>query len=165
MERVLVVDQATINTAYNIIELKDNKPSWICCSMLKLDGKDAIDRMKQLYEFLSNLIEEYNIDTVVFEEVPVSRKTNLNTTVVLLKLLGIMELLARQKKITTYIMNVNYWKSKAGIKSRTRNSQKLESIELACKRWSAYKSIVAKSDDVADALNMGYAFLKDKKII
>ena len=62
-------------------------------------------------------------------------------------------------------MNVNYWKSKAGITSRTRNDQKLESIDLACKRWSTYKSIIAKSDDVADALNMGYAFLKDKKII
>lgn len=165
MERILVVDQATINTAYNIIELKEGKPSWVCCSMIKLDGKDAIGRMKQLYDFLSNVIDEYGIDTVVFEEVPVSRKTNLNTTVVLLKLLGIMELLACQKQIEVHIMNVNYWKSKAGITSRTRNDQKLESIDLACKRWSTYKSIIAKSDDVADALNMGYAFLKDKKII
>lgn len=165
MNRILVVDQATINTAYNIIELKDNKPSWVCCSMLKLDGKDAIDRMKQLYEYLEDIIDEYEVDTVVFEEVPVSRKTNLNTTVVLLKLLGIMELLARQKHLDTYIMNVNYWKSKAGIKGRNRAAQKLESIELACKRWLAYKSIIAKSDDVADSLNMGYAFLKDQKII
>ncbi len=160
--RILVVDQATINTAYNIIEIDDNKKvKWICCSMIKIKStEDTIKRIKDLYDGLSDIIDEYNIDKIVLEEVPVSRKTNLHTTVVLLKLLGIMEFLAINKNIKIEIMNVNAWKKKAGIVSRTRAEQKKESIQLALSRWKPYREILTNNDDVADSLNMGYAFLK-----
>ncbi len=166
MKRVLVIDQATIKTSYNIIEIVNGKPKWICCSVIKIKTTDnVIHRINELYDKLSDIIDEYNIDTLVLEEVPVSRKTNLNVSIVLLKLLGIMELLACRKKIKVEIMNVAFWKNTSGIKSRTRAEQKKESIQLALKRFPAYKSIIVDSDDCSDALNMGYAFLKNKKII
>ena len=166
MRNILVVDQSTNKTAYNIISIVNNKPVWKCCSMVVLDAKlDSIQRSNELYNFLSEMIDEYNIDTLVLEDVPVSRKTNLNVSVVLLKLLGIMELLAEQKGIKKEIMNVAFWKNKANIKSKTRTEQKKESIQLALSRWQNYATIISKSDDVADALNMGYAFLRFKNII
>lgn len=166
MKNILVVDQATINTAYNIIEIVNGKPKWICCSAIKIKStENVIYRINELYNRLSEIIDEYNIDTLVLEEVPVSRKTNLNVSIVLLKLLGIMELLACRKKIKVEIMNVAFWKNTSGIKSKTRAEQKKESIQLALKRFPAYKTIVFDSDDCSDALNMGYAFLKSKKII
>lgn len=166
MKRILVIDQATIKTSYNIIEIVNGKPKWICCSVIKIKTTDdVIHRINELYDKLSDIIDEYNIDTLVLEEVPVSRKTNLNVSIVLLKLLGIMELLACRKKIKVEIMNVAFWKNTSGIKSRTRAEQKKESIQLALKRFPAYKSIIVDSDDCSDALNMGYAFLKNKKII
>ncbi len=212
MKRILVIDQATIKTAYNIIEIDCGKPKWICCSVIKIKTTDnVIHRINELYNKLSEIIDEYNIDTLVLEEVPVSRKTNLNVSIVLLKLLGAMELLACRKNINVEIMNVALWKNTSGevpvsrktnlnvsivllkllgamellacrkninveimnvalwkntsgIKSRTRNEQKKESIQLALKRFPAYKSIIADSDDCSDALNMGYAFLKNKKL-
>ncbi len=164
MKRVLVIDQATIKTAFNVIDLTGDSPVWVCCSMIKLDG-DTNSRISQLYDFINNVVDEYDIDTLVLEEVPVSRKTNLNVTVVLLKLLGVMELLGTQRKLSVHIMNVNAWKKSAGIVTRTRASQKTESIALAIKRWKSYADIIKKSDDVSDALNMGYAFLKQQKIL
>lgn len=164
MNRILVLDQATQKTGYNIIDVSNGSPMWLCCSQLTVKGGMA-ERLSQIYDRVSDIIDEFDIDTVVLEEVAASRRTNINVTVALLKLLGVMELLCFQKGVDMHIMNVNYWKSKAGIKSRTRESQKLESIELARQRWTTYKEMIAKSDDVADSLNMGYAFLKDKKII
>ena len=166
MKRILVIDQATIKTSYNIIEIVNGKPKWVCCSVIKIKTtNDVIHRINELYDKLSDIIDEYDIDTLVLEEVPVSRKTNLNVSIVLLKLLGIMELLACRKKIKVEIMNIAYWKNTCGIKCRTRAEQKKESIQLALKRFPAYKSIIIDSDDCSDALNMGYAFLKNKKII
>ncbi len=166
MKRILVVDQATINTSYNVIEIVDEEPKWICCSVIKIKStKNTMDRVNELYSRLAEIIEEYNIDTLVLEEVPVSRRTNLNTTVVLLKLLGILELLGVRMGINVEIMNVAFWKNLAGIRSKNRTDQKADSIKLALGRWKAYQEIIAHSDDVADALNMGYAFLKYKKII
>lgn len=165
--RILVVDQATINTAYNIIEItEDKKVKWICCSMIKIrQTEDTMFRINSLYEGLAEIIDEYNIDLMVLEEVPVSRRTNLHTTVVLLKLLGVLELLAVRKNIQVEIMNVNFWKKKAGITTRTRAEQKKQSIQLALGRWKAYRDILVDNDDVADALNMGYAFLKHKNYL
>lgn len=166
MNKILVVDQATINTSYNVIDVSGEVPRWLCCSVIKIKStKNTMDRMNELYDKLSEIIDEYDIDTLVLEEVPVSRRTNLNTSIVLLKLLGILELLAVRKGIDYEVINVLYWKNLAGIKTKTRAEQKADSIKLALGRWKAYKEIIANSDDVADALNMGYAFLKHKKII
>ena len=68
--------------------------------------------------------------------------------------------LAINKNIKIEIMNVNAWKKKAGIVSKTRAEQKKESIQLALSRWKPYREILTNNDDVADSLNMGYAFLK-----
>lgn len=166
MKRILVIDQATINTSYNVIEIENGVPRWLCCSMVKIKSKkDTMERINELYTKIGDIVEEYDIDTLVLEEVPVQRRGNIRTTVVLIKLLGIMELLAVRMGLQLKVMNVLHWKNLAGIKTKTRADQKAESITLALKRWKAYKEIIARSDDVADALNMGYAFLKHEKII
>lgn len=166
MNRVLVIDQATINTAYTIVDV-EKSPQWLCCSVLKISrkNKNPVVRMVELYDKISEVIDKYNINTLVVEEVPLSRKTNLNTTVVLLKLLALMEVLAIRKNINIEILNVNNWKFLAKIKKATREHQKQHSIVLAMERWPVFKEIIIDSDDVADCLNMSYAYLKKIKKI
>lgn len=166
MNRILIVDQATINTAYTVCDVSGD-PTWICCSILKISrkNKNAVVRMIELYDKLAEVIDEYNIDTLVVEAVPLSRKSDLNVTTVLVKLLGMMEMLAIRKNIDIEIMNVINWKFLAGIKKAKREQQKQHSIVLAMERWAAFKEIIVNSDDVADCLNMSYAFLKKHKKI
>ncbi|MGL6023765.1 MAG: hypothetical protein ACRCZ9_08490 [Fusobacteriaceae bacterium] len=160
MRRVLVIDQATQNLGYNIIEIKDSSIRWIDCKGFKVRGSVTAGRMCLVMKKIIALCKEFQITDIVLEDVPLDRKTNIKTMVVLIKLLGCIEALAFNLAIPCEIMNVKNWKSLAGIKSRTRDLQKSESIEIALKRWSQYTSeIVANSDDVADSLMMGYAWL------
>ena len=156
--RILVIDQATINTSYNIIDVTDNKPTWLCASVIAIRKGNTAERMAELRDRLQELIEEYEITDLVVEDLQYSRKVNISVTVVLCKLLGVMELLAVDNNLTIHIMNIIKWKSSCGIKSKTRDEQKRESIALALKRFPAYSDIIFKSDDVADALNMGPSY-------
>lgn len=165
MRRALVIDQATQLTAYNIIEFNESAVNWLCCSKLRIRDGNSTQRSCELYSRISDLIDEYHITDLVVEEVPISRKMNLHVTEVLLKLLGMFEMLAVFKQIDIHVMNVIKWKHDAGITSKTRKEQKAESVKLALKRFPAYKDIVCQSDDVADSLNMGIAFLKQIKIL
>lgn len=166
MKNILVIDQATINTAYTVITLEDKKPVYKLASLVKLHGSREVRfRMLELFNILCNLIEEYNIDTLVIEEVITSRSKNWSVTAVLLELKGIMMLVSAKYNLKLHVMNINKWKATAGIKSSTRDKQKSESIALALKRFPIYKDIIYDSDDVSDALNMSYSFLKIEKII
>lgn len=163
--RILVIDQATIHTSYNIIDVTDKKPTWLCASVISIRKGNAVERMVELRNRLQELIEEYSITDMVIEDLNWSRKVNANTTIVLCKLLGMMEVLAVDNKINVHIMNIIKWKRDAGILTRTRDEQKKESIKLALKRFPDYKAIILKSDDVGDALNMGIAFLRQEEIL
>lgn len=162
--RILVVDQATQLVGACVIDLSSGKPKWIMANVIKIRGKNLIERIANLYEILSNLIDEFEIDTLVLEEVSLGRKTNIQTTAALLKCIGVCEVLGFQKGLRVEIMNVNHWKSVAGITSRNRDGQKAESIQLALKRWPMYADLM-NGDDLPDCLNCSLAFLIDMKVI
>lgn len=165
--RILVVDQATQNVGACIIDASAAKPKWVLATTFKLKGKNAIERIAQLKETLECKINEYNIDTLVLEEVPLQRKTNINTTAVLLKTLGVLEVMGHQLGLSVDIMNVNHWKSVAGITAKNRDGQKAESVQLALKRFPGYADLILDGgkDDLADALNISVAYTIDKKLI
>lgn len=166
MKNILVIDQATISTAYTIISIEDNKPKYKRASHVKLHGsRDTRFRMLELFDLVCGLIEEHNIDTLVIEEVITSRSKNWSVTEVLLELKGVMMLISAKYNLKFVVMNINKWKTTAGIKSTTRDRQKAESIGLALKRFPIFKDIIIDCDDVADALNMSYSFLKIQKTI
>lgn len=161
---ILIIDQATINTSYTIISIRDGVPSWVECSKILLPQIEYQDRIMELYNKVGTLIDENAIEILVLEQVPPIVQ-NFHTTSVLLKLMGTLELLCKQKGVECVMMNVVHWKHIAGITSKGRALQKRESIALAWDRWKPYQDIIKGSDDVADALNMSYAFLVDEGYI
>lgn len=163
-ENILVIDQATINTSYTVINIRDGTPSWVECSKLLLQHAEYQDRIYELYNKVSSLIDEHDIHVLVVEQVP-PVISNFHTTSVLLKLVGILEFLCKEKGIECVMMNIIHWKHIAGISGKGRAIQKRESIALAWERWKPYRSIIQASDDVADALNMSYAYLVDEGYI
>ncbi|MGL5717180.1 MAG: crossover junction endodeoxyribonuclease RuvC [Cetobacterium sp.] len=165
--RILVVDQATQSVGACVVDVSSGKPKWIMANVIKIKGKSLIERIANLYEILFNLIDEFEIDTLVLEEVSLGRKTNIQTTAALLKCIGVCEVLGFQKGLRVEVMNVNHWKSVAGITAKNREGQKAESIQLALKRWPMYADLILKDskDDLGDALNMSIAILIDMKIL
>lgn len=161
---ILVIDQATLKTSYTIISVRNKEPYWVECSKISLQAIDYQDRILELYDKISLLVQEYKIDVLVIEQVP-PVISNFHTTSVLLKLVGVLELLCKQHKVECIPMNILHWKNVAGIKAKGRALQKRESISLAWDRWVAYREIIKDSDDVADALNMSYAYLIDEGYI
>ena len=161
---MLVLDQATISAGICVVSVKDGKPKWTYCVKWAMNESDYEERMTQLYGKVKNLIQEHSIDILVLEDVPPIMK-NFHSTSVLLKLLGVLQLAGKQEGVQTVLMNVRKWKSLANIKAKGRPAQKKESIILACERWQEFKTTIAKCDDVADCLNMSYAYLVDKGYI
>lgn len=165
MSKILFIDQASNNVGLTIVDVSSGKPKWVLASLVKMKGKDPITRTAQLYHKAKELIEEYGITILVLEEVPLMRKTNINTTAVLLKVSAIMEFLGLEHCERVDIMNVLRWKNLAGIKTSTREAQKMNSISLAMNRWPDYKELIANSDDIADVLNMSLAWLIENEFI
>lgn len=165
-KKILVIDQATKNIGYNIIEIADGKIRWVECKVVKIKGSVTIGRICDVMKLVMDIHKAHNLTDIVLEDVPLERKTNVKTMVVLLKLLGCLEAVSYKIGISTHIMNVNHWKALAGIKSRSRDLQKSESVRLSLGRWPQYtEEITSNGDDVPDALNMGYAWLKEQGYI
>lgn len=164
-KRVLFLDQATKDVGFCVVEIGNNdKPVWLEGSTAKMKYSDPTPkRMLSVCQLIRELTEEYEIDYLVVEDVQIQRKTNLNTTVTLIKLLGVVEVLAAELGKPLSIMNVIQWKNSALIKSKTRDSQKKESIELAMSRFPQFNKDM--TEDLADVLNMSVAWLINNNYI
>lgn len=68
--RVLGIDPGLNITGYGIIEDKDSKPKLIEAGVIRTSsGKPIKDRLRRIYDGLSELIEEYKPDVLVLEKV------------------------------------------------------------------------------------------------
>ena len=67
---VLVIDQATINTSYVILNIRDGNPFWVECSKILLTNPDYSDRILELYNKIDTLIVQHSIEVLVLEQVP-----------------------------------------------------------------------------------------------
>lgn len=92
------------------------------------------------------------ISAIVYEEVP-EEENYLKTRDVLNQVLGCVMMTISEMNPSVYEskMNVNNWKSKAGIRSKTRDLQKQEGID----RVFDIFGISVLKDDESDAIMMG----------
>lgn len=149
MTITLALDQATRITGYAIFH--DDK-------LVKVDQFELTDleigtRLKKYKKKILQLIEEYKVNQVLFEEIQLQQ--NVDTFKKLAMLYGVTMLLLEEKEIKYDIVSSNTWKSKCKIKKTGRETEK-----QAAQKFVENNYGIHVSQDKADAICLGYSYLK-----
>lgn len=141
-KRILGIDGATKTTGWAIIE--DNI---LLTSGIKEEKNECpIHRIAKMRQWLVSMIEVYDIDVVVIEDVYVS--FNKQTAIMLAKLLGVLENASYiTLGVKPIVMAAATWKSHCGIKGGSRFQQKKNAQKFVKEKYG-----VVASQDRADAI-------------
>ena len=124
MSKLLALDQSSQVTGYTILD--DGKI--VKVSHFECTG-DLGDRLVKLRNKVIILIEEYDIEEIVFEDIQLqdvngNKETGIKTFKVLAEVYGVIHQLLDEKKIPYQVVPSVTWKSTLGIKGKNRQEQK-----------------------------------------
>lgn len=148
MAKLLALDQSSKVTGYTVLD--DGKI--IKVSHFECVGNDVGDRLHQFRKKVISLIEEYNIEEVVFEDIQLqdvngSKETGIKTFKVLAEVFGVMhELCSEIKMPYTAVLPIK-WKAHFKIAGKGRTQEKKMSQAYAEKVCG-----VQCTEDEADSL-------------
>ena len=122
---ILALDQSSHTTGYDIF--KDGKP--IVISHFDAVGKDLGDRLEWIRNKIISLINEYDIDEVVFEDIQLqdvngSREAGIKTFKVLAEVFGVIHELLTELEIDYTIVPPIVWKATFKIAGKGRAQEK-----------------------------------------
>lgn len=137
----LGLDMSSSNTGYcirkdeEIIEYGD----------INFKHKDFKVRCIEIINQISQLCKDSEIEFIVFEDVQNGKQTH--ATKVLSFLQGALVYMAEYNKISYIPMPIDIWRKNVGIKSRKREEQKQEAIDLVKSKYG-----IDVNEDIAEAI-------------
>ena len=120
------------------------------------DHADFGDKLVYIRKEIIKLINDYEVDEVVFEDIQLQE--NVNTFKALAEVFGVVDELCAEFKVPRTSILASVWKSKLGIKGKDRPAQK-----RAAQNWVVNTYNIKVIQDIADAVCIGTAYLKDIK--
>lgn len=151
--RLLALDQATIITGWSIFDNEE----LIDYGKIENTYKDIDKRLFYIKQQVLLLIEKYNIDEVVIEDIQyqTNNVNNVQTFKALAELFGVLVEAFVEKGIPYSAILASSWKSTLDIKGKNRQEQK-KNAQI----WvqNIYKIKVIQ--DIADSICIGAAYLK-----
>lgn len=169
---ILGLDMATKKTGFCLMN-SDGMPKYY--GVLRTSSVETKDRMAEIYVAIKSIIEQNNIEHIVFEDVPVNNHNNLKTGKDLSILQGVILGLCFDKKIKYTIYNPSAWRSIVGTYDGTRegmkrNNQKRKAVEMVNELFGldfVYNETETKSkftdDDKAEAILIALAYIKNAR--
>ena len=148
MSKLLALDQSSKVTGYTVLE--DGK--MIKVSHFECIGDDVGDRLVQFRKKVSHLIDEYEIDEVVFEDIQLqdvngNKDTGIKTFKVLAEVFGVMhELCSEIKMPYTAVLPIK-WKAHFKIAGKGRAQEKKMAQAYVLKNYN-----IQCTEDEADSL-------------
>lgn len=142
--RLLALDQSSRITGYAVFD----------DGMLIKVGKFALEDANfstRLYKFkhkINQLIQEYNINKVAFEEIQLQQ--NVETFKKLAMVYGLMLYILEENQLPYEIISSNTWKSKCKIKKSTREPEKKQAQQFVQDIYG-----IKVTQDEADAVCLG----------
>ena len=154
--RLLALDQASHTTGYAVFE--DGKP--VVISHFTARGDDLGKRLEQIRNNIINLIKQYNIDTVAFEDIQLqdiagSKEVGIKTFKMLAEVFGVVHELVNELQIDYYIVPPIVWKATIKIAGKGRTMEK----KLA-QKWVVDNYGLKCTEDEADAACLGTHVIK-----
>lgn len=150
--RLLALDQSSHTTGYAIF----------ADSILEAHGAftfndtDIGDRLVKIRNKVISLLEEYNIDTVVFEDI--QYQVNIDMFKKLAEVFGVIYELLTEKNIPFDTVLASSWKSTLNIKGKQRAEQKANARLYIKNIYS-----ITPTQDECDAICIGLHFLEKQK--
>lgn len=125
VSNLLALDQSSHTTGYAVF--KDGKP--IVISHFDAKGKDLGDRLEWIRNKVISLIDEYDIDEVVFEDIQLqdvngSREAGIKTFKILAETFGVIHELLTEIKMDYTIVPPIVWKATFKIAGKGRTQEK-----------------------------------------
>lgn len=155
--RLLALDQASNISGYAIFE--DGK--LLKYDKINLTGYDLADKLVLLRKQIANLIQEWNIEEVIMEDIQLQGNVtnNVKTFKVLAEVFGVIYELVNEMNIKNSAVLASEWKSSLKIKGRDRTAQKRAAQQYVIDNYN-----IKPTQDECDAICIGaHYYLKDKQ--
>lgn len=148
MSNLLALDQATHTTGYTI--LKNGKILKV--SHFDCIGNDLGDRLEQLRNNIDNLIKEYDINEVVFEDIQLQnvngdKETGIKTFKMLAEAFGVVHELLTELDMKYAVAQPIKWKAYFKIAGKGRTQEKKMAQAYVKKTYG-----ITCTEDEADSL-------------
>ena len=155
MANILALDQSSRITGYAVFI--DNQ---LAASGTFTVTDDYIpDRLVKIRNKVIGLIEQYNIDKVLLEDIQMQTQVNnVSTHKILAEVLGVLEELCAERKIPHELIHSSSWKSGLNIKGRDRATQKRNAQAYVEEKYK-----LKVSQDESDAICIGSHYVKQTK--
>lgn len=155
MANILALDQSSRITGYAIF--KDGE---LIDSGTFVTSDDFIpNRLVQIRNKINEIINTYNIDKILLEDIQMQNQVNnVATYKILAEVLGVLEELCAERNISHEIIHSQTWKSGLLIKGRDRSAQKKNAQNYVINTYN--KKV---SQDESDAICIGSYYVKQKK--
>ena len=155
MTNILALDQASRTSGYAIFQ----EGRLIASGTFTYDDADFSLRLVKIRNKVISLIEEYNINKILLEDIQLQGQTNNVTTYkALAEVLGVLEELAREYNIPHELVHSQTWKSTLGIKGRDRATQKRNAQAFITEVYG-----LKVSQDQSDAICIGTHYINSTK--
>ena len=158
MNKLLALDQASYTTGYAIFA----NDELIEVNHFDCTGEELGDRLRQFRCQVDNLIIQYNINEVVFEDVQLQenkggKEVGIKTFKMLSEVYGVLEELLVEKEIEYSIIPPIVWKATFKIAGKGRKQEKQLAQAEVLQRYG-----LQCSEDEADAACIGTHYIIKK---
>lgn len=155
MANILALDQSSRISGYAVFI--DNQ--LVASGTFTVTDDYIPDRLVKIRNKVIALIEQYNINKVLLEDIQMQTQVNnVATHKILAEVLGVLEELCAERKIPHELIHSSSWKSGLNIKGRDRAAQKRNAQTYV---EETYKLKV--SQDESDAICIGSHYVKQNK--
>lgn len=153
--KLLALDQATKITGWAVFD--DGK--LVTYGKITASQSDIGDRLYYIRQEIIKLIEIYNIEEVIFEDIQLQNNVmnNVDTFKKLAEVFGVLEELFTEMKLPHRAVLASVWKSKLNIKGKDRASQKRNA-----QTWVNISYGIKPTQDESDAICIGAYYLQDE---
>ena len=167
---ILGLDMATKKTGYGLLDEEANLYDY---GVIRTTSEEPRDRIREVYDAIEAIINKYNIEHMVFEDVPVTNHNNLKTGKDLCILQGAILSLCFKYNIAYTFYAPSSWRSIIGTYDGTRQGMKrdiqkqkaVDKINEIYNLGFVYSKTETKAkhtdDDKAEAICLGLAYIKD----
>ena len=155
MNNILALDQASRTSGWAVFQ----NDQLIASGTFTFDDDFIPKRLVKIRNKVISLINQYNIDKIILEDIQLQEQiNNVATYKVLAEVLGVLEELCSELKIPHEIVHSQTWKSTLGIKGRERATQKRNAQAFVEKLYS-----IKASQDESDAICIGTHYIRNMK--
>ena len=157
MANILALDQSSRCTGYSVY--KDGKLHTY--GKFTFEDADLGERLCKIKNKVLELITEYEIDELIFEDIQLQNNVaqNIQTFKVLAEVYGLIDQLASELKIPHRSYLASSWKSQLGIKGKDRAEQKRNAQRYVMNTYG-----VKCTQDEADAICIGDCAVKRESL-